>query len=114
MPATFVSRVAGSRALRSVERPDGSPIDPVAPPIYERVRFSILNQLSSCCPNLKGTDEVNSPVRSSCDLVVENAVNRSKRVGSQRVANLLKDQLRGKLSSASQRACELLGCTVHP
>lgn len=33
MPATFRSSSAGERAFRSVLRPDGSPIEPVAPPI---------------------------------------------------------------------------------
>jgi hypothetical protein len=32
MPATLAARVSRSRRLRSVERPDGSPIIPVAPP----------------------------------------------------------------------------------
>jgi len=46
MPATFASSVAGSRALRSVDLPEGSPIDPVAPPIYKEHGFRLSsNQL---------------------------------------------------------------------
>jgi hypothetical protein len=39
IPWTFSSNSSGERALLSVERPEGSPMEPVAPPIYTCERW---------------------------------------------------------------------------
>lgn len=99
MPATLCASSAGLRAFRSVLRPDGSPMEPVAPPICRQLMWTSeeLTRASAWCPRAR---KCSNPSRGrrlpTCRLDAEGSTPTYTQLGDSRWVR-----------SAGLRRCEL-------